>query len=884
MPLIPGTPFGTFEVLSLLGTGGMGEVYRARDTRLGRDVALKVVPAAFAMEPGRLERFDREARALAALNHPAIASIYSVEEVEGTRALVLELVEGDTLEDRLRRGPLRPDEATRIARAVADALEAAHDRGLVHRDVKPANIKITPAGDVKVLDFGIAKILHADDTATSTGTAHGAVVGTAAYMSPEQARGSHVDKRTDIWAFGCLLYEMLTGVAPFRGPTWSDSIARTLTEDPDWARLESAAPSHIVQIVRRCLQKEPGQRLRGLGAIDVALDGPAAATTIRRPRSSTVAAGMAAAAIALALIAVAWSYRSAAPVVDERVVRFEIPATIRVAESGSLALSPDGRRLAFVGTGADGVFRMWERSLDSQETRPISGTEGEIAANSTIFWSPDSRSIGFYADGAVRRIGREGGQSRIVCRVAGVAVGGTWNTRDEIVVGNTSGGLKRCPASGGEPVSVTRDDGQIGAQREMLHLFPVFLPDGEHLLYLGVSRTDPSRNGLYLANVRRSPDEQPAGRVIETGFAARFAPGAGAGPDRILFIRNRGVWAVAFDTDRLQSDGEATQVVSSVGTFRDGAFFDANATTFVYRSGVPDYQLSWRSRGGDDLGVVGEPGQYLGLALSPDATRAAVARENKLNRSDQDVWIVDLTRNAMTRFTTNPHPKSAPAWSSRGDALLFAVGHDNSDVIMRPTSGSNERILLSSASLKGMSVNPLLTTMSMSADGATLAFSVDTRGRNRSDIWTLKVGDPGSARPLIEAEFDQLQPSLSPDGRWLAYASNESGISEVLVRPLSSGTDGFTVGGPIAVSRGGGRSPRWRADSGELYFHAADGGVMAARVARDTIEQPVRLFAVQGALPEWGATAAGDRFLFALPAASQNVPFGVILNWQIEMK
>ena len=863
----------------------MGEVYLAHDTRLGRDVALKVIPDSVAANRQRLDRFTREARALAALSHPAIGAIYDVAEHEETRALVLELVDGDTLDERLQRGPLTLDEALTIGRTIAEALDAAHDKGVVHRDLKPANIKLTASGDVKVLDFGLARMLGGEEAAaaaTVTGTSPGAIVGTAAYMCPEQARGQAVDKRADVWAFGCVLYEMLGGRAPFRGDTWSDTIAQTLTKEPDWSALPSGTPPRIVHLIERCLQKDPKQRLRGLGGVELALDARAPAPASRySSRWLWVAAG-----IAIVLAGAAWlgsGNRTAAPA-DLTPVRFEIPPSIRMAETGSFALSPDGRRLAFAGTGADGRFRLWERSMDSLETRAIDGTEGELAANSTLFWSPDSRFIGFYADGAVRRIDRNGGQVQVVCRVPAMAVGGTWNRRDEIVVGNIGGGLLRCPAGGGDPVVVVEPDEPGGVRTG--DFFPVFLPDGRRLLYLRVSRTDPSVVGVYLADLDRPADAQNKTRLIETGFGAKLAP-TGDRHGHILFVRNRAVWAVPFDTKQLVTSGEPFMVVESVGTFRDWGFFDTNGRVLVHRGGIPDFQLSWRDRRGGDLGPVGEPGQYKGVALSPDGQRAVVARDNKLNRADHDLWLVDLHRNAMTRFTSNTWAESIPAWASDSQSFVFATGRsDGGDIHQHALNGSPARTLLSNRDLQGVRLSPLFTAMSIGAGGDWLAYTVEARGSTRSDIWMLRMQPTLSgATPVIQQEFDQIQPSLAPNGQWLAYVSNESGVDQVLARPLRIGADGVpAVGAAIAVSRGGGRSPRWRADSHELYFQGTDGGVMAAQVGAGTISEPARLFTVQGALAEWGAASNGERFLLAVPAAGHDLPFTVVLNWLSGLK
>ena len=879
--LRPGARFGVFEVQSLVGSGGMGDVFRATDTRLGRPVALKVLRTPPDASPEHLDRFTREARALAALNHSGIAAIYDTVETDGVRALVLEFVEGETLEQRLRGGPIPIREAVAIARAIAESLDAAHERGLVHRDLKPANVKITPAGDVKLLDFGIARMLvgrDGQDAGTVTGTERGVVIGTAAYMSPEQARGHAVDKRTDVWAFGCVLYEMLTGRPAFRGETWSDSVARTLTSEPDWKALPPRTPPSVVRVLQRCLDKDPKQRLRGLGGIDLALESDTT-QAVAVTRAPLAVIGLA--AILLAAIAAAILLRPDPPIADAAPVRFEIPSSIRIGESGSFALSPDGKRLAFLGTGTDGRFRLWERSLGSLETRPINGTEGEVAGNTTLFWSPDSRAIGFYADGVIKRIDHAGGQVQVVCKLSSVGIGGTWNSHGDIVVGNAASGLVRCPDSGGEPTPITLSAAAPGgAVPRTLHMFPVFLPGGRQLLYLRVARGTPSDSGLFVADLRLAPDQQSGTRVLETGFAAKYAPSI-ASSGRILFVRNGGLWAVPFDHERLAITGEASEVTPSVGTFRDGAFFDTNGSMLVYRGGLPDYRLAWRNRRGDDLGQAGDAGQYKGVALSPDGTRGAVARENSQNRADQDLWIVDLQRNATTRFTSDPIPKSIPAWLPDGRALLYAVGHDDADIRLKSIDGGAERTVLHGPDLKAGAVNPLLTTISVSADGEWLTFNLDTRGPARSDIWMLPLRDPKRAAPLIQQEFDQVQAAMSPDKRWLAYVSNETGANEVFVRSLRFSSDGAVpaIGSPIPLSRSGGLAPRWRSDSRELFFQSASGAIMAATVTPTSVGEPSRLFDAVGALPHWDAAANGERFLLALPARDHELPFTVVLNW-----
>jgi Tol biopolymer transport system component len=634
-----------------------------------------------------------------------------------------------------------------------------------------------------------------------------------------------------------------------------------------------------VHLVERCLQKDPKQRLRGLGGVELAFDDRTTSAPSLR-RWPLALGGVA----ALALVAgAAWSLNGRPAPVDVAPIRFEIPPSIRVAENGSFALSPDGRRLAFIGTGADGRFRMWERSLDSLEAKPIGGTEGEPDPSTTLFWSPDSRFIGFYANGAVRRIDRSGGQVQIICRVPSIAVGGTWNQRDEIVVGNVAGGLLRCPAGGGDPVLVA-EPAETGSARTG-DFFPVFLPDGRRLLYLRISRTDPSIVGLYLADLDRPATAQSKTRLIETGFGARFARTAD-GHGHILFVRNRGVWAVPFDTRQLVTTGEPVMIVESVGTFRDGAFFDTNGSVLVHRGGTPDFRLAWRDRRGADLGAVGEPGQYTAVALSADGQRAAVTRDNKVNRGDNDLWLVDLQRNTTTPFTSDAFGESVPAWTPDSRSLVYATGIGRGDIRQRMLDGGQGSILLHGRDIDAGDVNPLFTTMSIGANGNWLAFAVEARGSTRYDIWKLRLRPTASAAsPMVQDERDQTQPSLAPDGEWLAYMSNESGTSQVMVRPLRLDTDGVPApGAPIVVSRGGGRSPRWRADSQELYFQGTDGGIMAVRVDAGSIGEPARLFSMQGALAEWGVAPNGERFLFGIPSAANELPFTVFLNWQAGLR
>ena len=662
-----GQRFGSFQVQSLLGAGGMGEVYRAHDSKLGRTVALKVLPAQVTADADRLARFEREARLLASLNHPNIGSIYGLEEWTsdaGPRcALVLELVEGQTVSEWIasaRAGgsigqPAAVATAMKYARQLAEALDAAHERGIVHRDLKPANIKVTPDGVVKVLDFGLAKALEspgidegdpstvnpADSPTALAMTLQGQILGTPTYMSPEQTRGRPVDKRTDIWAFGCVVYEMLTGRAPFRGDTVSDTIAAVLEREVDWTALPSTTPAGIVRLLQRCLEKDPRRRLRDLGDVDLALDAPAPAElppaqpasrreVPRTPKSGKLVGAAVVAAVALAGPAYLMLTRENEPTgprIDP--MRFEITPAASLSDSGQFAVSPDGRHLVYAGTGTDGVLRLWVRSFGETGTRPLLGTEAEVLQQiPPMIWSPDSRFIAFITGVGVKKIDRQGGVPQLVCQVPGVAVGGSWNRDDVILLGNTAGGILRCPAAGGEAVPVT----SVGAGEDIDHLMPSFLPDGRHFVYNVVGRGDPSRDGVYVGDLSVSPDKQSTTRLIATGFGSAYAPGAD-GRGHVLYVRERALVAVAFDETSLSTVGEPVVVASSVGTFRDTAFFTASKDSLIFREAPPDYQLAWLDRKGTVVGSIGEPAAYVEpRALSRRHSRRRWAGEQRRAR------------------------------------------------------------------------------------------------------------------------------------------------------------------------------------------------------------------------------------------------------------
>jgi Tol biopolymer transport system component/tRNA A-37 threonylcarbamoyl transferase component Bud32 len=872
----------------------MGEVYRARDTKLERDVAIKTLPQEVADDPDRLARFEREARVLASMNHPHIGAIYGFEDATTSdglrvRGLVLELVEGDTLADRVMRGPIPVSEALAMARQIAAALDAAHQRGIVHRDLKPANVKITPAGVVKVLDFGLAKT-SADDLrdrgamlATIEGTREGVVLGTTPYMSPEQARGLPLDKRTDIWAFGCVLFEMLSGRRAFAGPTISDTIATILQREPDWSAIPRQTPPGVLRLTKRCLEKDPERRLRDLGDADLAIEGPATVAAANpSPRWMLWTATAVAAAAVVAVAALTLTRPRIVPPAPAAAVRFQIPASVNLAESGTFSLSPDGRHLVFPGTDAKGIFRLWIRSLDSLETTPLQGSETERDLNflPPVVWSPDGRTIAFFSGGKLKRMDRTGGLPRAVCDVPGVGVGGAWSTADVILVGNTAGGLVKCPAGGGPATPATALSPSL---KDAAHMLPVFLPDNRHFLYLRSSRSDPSETGLFIGDLDTPADRQSTERLVATPFGGGFVLGA-AGDGHVLFVRGTTLMALPFDAERRVATGEPASVATGVGSFRDGAFFYAAGNALVYREAAPQFQLTWLDRRGETKGLVGEQTEFGGATLSPDATRVAMWRPSRVGGSSRELWLADVVRNTSTSFATEPDG-DVPAWSVDGRELYFILGTLGGSLNRKAVDGNRPTETLRRP---GTSDGPLLlggSPMAATPDGRFVVFGV-LDNKTAIDLWVQPLAAAAKATPLLQQDFDQTDGQLSSDGRWLAYVSNESGINEVFLRPLTRDpvTGAPVVGSSLLVSRGGGMSPRWRKDARELFYQSRGGAVMAVTVDASSVGAPTELFRAPGIQAEWSVTADGQRFLVAAPGRQSAPAFTIVLNWQSTLK
>ena len=906
MALTPGTRLGVYEITAPIGEGGMGQVWRARDTKLDRDVAIKVLPEAFAHDADRLARFTREAKTLAALNHPNIAGIYGLEESGGVTALVMELVEGEDLLQRIarlrapgasaRQAGMPLDEALPIAKQIAEALEAAHEQGIIHRDLKPANVKVRADGTVKVLDFGLAKALDAhassgaaeamnSPTITSPAmTQAGMILGTAAYMAPEQAKGRAVDRRADVWAFGVVLFEMLTGTRAFEGDGIADTLGNVMKIEPDWQRVPPSTPPRVVQVVRACLQKNPRQRLGDMQSVRLALEGAfemaapqatVASASAAAPRGRLAWMALAGAAVlgmaAMALPALRHLRETPTPAPSEMRLEIATPATSDVM---SFALSPDGRQIVFVASG-DGASRLWVRPLDRSAAQPLAGTDGA----SLPFWSPDSRSIGFFADSQLKRLDLSGGAPQTLAP-APSGRGGAWSADGVILFARSAlGPLSRVPAGGGDVVPVTTlGDGQSG------HRFPQFLPGGRQFLYYVQGSTE--TQGIYLgalgaAAVTRVTAADTAGAYLPSGPGATEALREGGW---LLFGQQGTLVARRFEAARGALGGDPVTVADALAidvTMTVGAFSVSATGLVTYRAGgAARTQLTWFNRAGQPLGTLGPPdATQFEPTLSPDGRQVAVERRAQGNI---DIWLIDAARS--TRFTFGPATDRWPVWSPDGRRLVFSQQRAGIfDLYQKPANGAGaEALLLASPETK--------TATSWSPDGRSLLYT-NNSSKAPPDVWVLPMAGDPKPFPFLNSTFHERTTTFSPDGHWVAYESDESGRSEIYVRPFPG------PGGQWQVSTAGGKDPRWRPDGKELYYIASDSRLMAAPIASSgTALQPglpTALFQprILGGGTRFGGTrqqydvAPDGRFLINVSVDEGNAaPITVITNWQPEGK
>ena len=899
---------GRYEIQFALGAGGMGEVYRARDTELHRDVAIKVLPEVFAADADRLARFKREAQILASLNHPNIAAIYGIEEANGVRALVLELVEGPTLADRIAQGPIPLEEAIPITRQIADALEAAHDQGVIHRDLKPANVKVRPDGAVKVLDFGLAKAF--DRSAPAAGvsqaptitspamTGMGIILGTATYMAPEQARGRAVDKRADIWAFGCVLFEMLTGRRVFEGEDVAETIGAVIHKEPDWNALPADTPSYVRTLLRRCLQKDPKKRLPHIGLARIEIDdytaepmGAAPAAARAAPQQLWGNARLAwsvAAVVAVGTIALEVTQYLTRQIVDTpTITRTSIlpPPEVSVTGGGApglrFALSPDGRALAFLGRGTDSRVQLWIRPIDAMTAQPLAGTDGIVAAT----WSPDSRFLAFVADGRLRKISASGGSPMTLAETAN-NTGLAWSAEDVILFAPGRGALFRVPASGGTPSQVTTLDSAVG---ETGHWHPSFLPDNRQFLYSAIGSTSApgEARAVYIGSLDAA--ETPRMLLQGGGSNPKYASG------HVLFLRDATLMAQPLDLGRLALTGEAVPIAEPIvvgGNTRSmGAFSVSQTGVLVYQTGPADLgirsQLVLYDRDGKQFGTVGEPADQMNIELSPDGTRV-LASLLDLTRRARDLWIYDIRRNVRSRFTFDAADELNAAWSPDGNQVVFnSRRRSRFDLFQKAANGTgDEELVLADDQDK--------YPFSWSDGAIAYLNTAGTGGRTGSNIWTLPT--TGDRKPVIflGTEFEERAPQLSPDGRWLAYSSNESGRFEIYVTSFPGRS------GKWLVSIAGGMSPRWRRDGKELFYLSTDNTLMVAPVSSEgaafQIDSVRPLFEVRPRLISFGGFAGypydvfpdGQRFmvntLLEESEETSSEPITLLVNWPALLK
>jgi len=891
MALAPGSNVGHYRIVRSLGAGGMGEVYRAHDTKLGREVALKILPESVSADSERRARFAREARALAALNHPNIAQVHGFEDGEPISALIMELVEGEDLSERIRRGAIPYDEALAIARQIGEALQAAHDRGIVHRDLKPGNIKVREDGTVKVLDFGLAKAL---DQGSGTGdqgsgnpaisptittpamTLQGVILGTAAYMSPEQAKGRVVDKRADIWAFGCVLHEMLTGRKTFAGDDVSDTLASILKSDVDW----TGVPPSTLRLLKKCLEKDPRKRLHDIGDAWDLLDDQAARVEPAPSRSSWLPWTLAA-LFAVSTVGVAWLHFFEPPPSPQPSARFLIAPPSKQDFGIYLSLSPDGRRLAFT-TGQSGSAvggTLWVRDLESLDARPLPGTEN----SSSPFWSPDGKFIAFADGTALKKIEVSGGPPQKIAD-SPTAVGlGAWNKDGLIVFGTRGiGPLYRVPASGGTPVPLTAIN---ESQAERGHSFPVFLPDQKRLLYVKLSGRD-DIEGVYVRSIDDKPDQDSGARLLRVTLGPLAVVDHGLGR-QLLFIRDSTLMSQPFDADQVQLSGDAQPVAEHVGSAGSFAFFTAGGDVLAYRTGTSSIvnaeQLTWNDRKGNVLARVGDTLAVSfgtsSVSIAPDGRRAAVLISQAVAA---DLWLVDLERGLPTRLTSSEAGEASPVWSPDGRRLAFRSSRVQNvafDLYWKDVDGTGEETPIVPKLTPGLPND-------WSPDGNFILFT-RAPDANIVDIFALSV-EQKQVQPVLQTRFAESAARLSADGRWMAYISNESGQNEVYVRPFTIADGKPSVGPKWRVSTTGGVVPRWRRDGKELFYRNAAGDFMAVDVKAtgETIQTsaPRQLFPAIPGVHAWDVTADGQRFLISTPlrttAAPVADPVTVVLNWK----
>jgi serine/threonine protein kinase len=899
---LAGTRFGPFQVESRLGAGGMGEVYRATDTVLGRGVAIKLLPQDFATDAERLARLRREARMLAALSHPNIAAIYGLETLDSsggqTLALVMELVEGPTLAEQLARGPLPPDEALMIARQIAEALDGAHQQGIVHRDLKPGNIKVRDDGTVKVLDFGLAK-LAADGVRTAPPdlsptittpamTAAGIILGTAAYMAPEQAKGKGVDKRADVWAFGVVIYEMLTGRRPFRGDDVAEVLAAVIKEQPDW----TVVPEHARPLLQRCLEKDPRRRLRDIGdAIPLLEQGvePAVIDSRRRQWLPWIAAAViSAAAVAISIAVPMRSQPIRAAVPTHLALPLDASWQFLVQDGGAatgiitapMAVSPNGRYVGLLARRAgSGEHVVVIHDLDTGSAQSLPGT----ANASTLIWSPDSRFVAFAANGALKRIAVGGGPVATIYDRVGPINGGTWGPDGTIVYAAYQlAGLKRVPAEGGVP----QDAVPVAGRDREVQMLPWFLPDGRHLLYTAAPLGAPLSSRTFSVYVQELGSADRV-KLLDVGASnVVYADGY------LLYMLDDTLLAQPFDPVRRVLAGDAAPVANAVQQSgrltADGAFSASQSGLLVYQTGRQrgNRRLALVDRTGKNAAVVAESDLYRAMVLTPDGRHAAAV-------SGDAIWHIDLARGLRTRMTTEPAAYSGLAWMDDDRIAFSTTTEGRRAMVLKTISGAaaDERLLAGDDAFR--------IPQDWSRDGRFLLFVQGQGPFSNNDLWVLPRGSGRKPFPLLTTSFNEGRPKFSPDRRWVAYSSNATGVGEVHVMPF---VDPTQTADPavspsaraVRVSANGGTSPQWRADGRELYFLEPSTSMIVAvpvdgRGSEFKFERQESLFPIDPPEPTnaapYDVMPDGQRFLIGISDSPGTLqPPTVILNWTSQLR
>ncbi len=884
MPLTAGSRLGPYEIDSQLGAGGMGEVYRASDTRLGRTVAIKVLPEEVSKDAQRRQRLEREARAISSLSHPNICALYDIGHQDGTDFLVMEYIEGETLAHRLTKGPLPLDQVLRYGIEIAEALDKAHRQGIVHRDLKPGNIMLTRSG-AKLLDFGLASMaapppgqapsnLTALPTMTRAPlTAEGTIVGTFQYMAPEQLEGQEADARTDLFALGAVLYEMATGHRAFEAKSQASLIAAILSsEPPPIATLQPMSPPALDRVIKTCLAKDPENRWQTAhdvalqlkwiaeGGSEAGLPAPVAA----RRRSRERMAWAVAAAATLVAVAFAIGFFMRAPKTGEP-IRFQIAPPQSLTFMDTPRISPNGKFMAFNATDSSGKTLVWIRPLSSLSAQPLPGTEG----TQRVFWSPDSRYIAFFAGGKLKKVDVSGGPPQSLSDVA-TGSDGAWGNRGVIIFdGALTDSIRQVSAAGGMANGASRLDRSRG---ELYHAWPLFLPDGHHFLYLALG----SRRENDVIKVGSLGSK--SAKILEGmgGTRVEYAP-----PGYLLFVREGSLMARAFDTRGLKFEGEPFPIAEQVGTNAAG-FADFSASqngVLVYRHGnLSSGQLTWVDRSGKQLGTVGQPGDVLNVGLSPDGKRIAMRRLDAQSGT-RDVWLIEIARGITSRFTFDPANDNNPLWSPDGGKIVFNSDRDgkDGDLFEKVSSG-------------GGSEEPILKTPNRklatdwSSDGRYILYT-EFDPKTKFDVWALPTFGDKKPIPLFRSTFNEFYATFSPDGHWIAYGSDESGKEEIYVQAFPG------PGGKWQVSTNGGNNPHWRHDGKEIFYIATDNKLMAVDVnAGASFEAgvPKPLFDMR-TLPSGGnrysVSADGQRFLVVAPMGGESLsPTTVIVNWTAGLK